>query len=100
MVTGAVALAEFANVVAEKYPVNVALHTDHCPMQKLDGYMRPLLDISLERVKPGNCRCSSRTCGTARPVPLAENLDIAEETPRQVPPGQHHHGARDRCRRW
>jgi hypothetical protein len=46
MVTGAVALAEFANVVAEKYPVNVALHTDHCPMHKLDGYMRPLLDIS------------------------------------------------------
>ena len=47
---GAVALAEFANVVAEKYPVNVALHTDHCPMQKLDGFMRPLVDISIERV--------------------------------------------------
>ena len=53
MVTGAVALAEFANVVAEKYPVNVALHTDHCPMQKLDGFMRPLVDISIERVKAG-----------------------------------------------
>src|SRR6204780_5233929 len=31
MATGAVALAEFAHVVAAKYPVNVALHTDHCP---------------------------------------------------------------------
>lgn len=30
MVTGAVALAEFAHIVAEKYPVNIALHTDHC----------------------------------------------------------------------
>src|SRR5688500_2812053 len=31
MVTGAVALAEFAHVVAEKYPVKIALHTDHRP---------------------------------------------------------------------
>ena len=46
MVTGAVALAEFAHIVAEKYPVNVALHTDHCPKDKLDGYVRPLLAIS------------------------------------------------------
>ena len=47
MVTGAVALAEFAHVVAEKYPVQVALHTDHCPKDKLDGFVRPLLDISV-----------------------------------------------------
>ena len=50
MVSGAVALAEFAHVVAKKYPVNVALHTDHCPKDKLDGYVRPLLAISKERV--------------------------------------------------
>src|SRR5213592_2484727 len=30
MVTGAVALAEFAHVVAAKYDINIALHTDHC----------------------------------------------------------------------
>ena len=53
MVTGAVALAEFAHVVAEKYPVNVALHTDHCPKDKLDGFVRPLLAASTERVKAG-----------------------------------------------
>ena len=53
MVTGAVALAEFAHVVAEKYPVNIALHTDHCPKDKLDTYVRPLLAISEERVRDG-----------------------------------------------
>src|ERR687886_2065210 len=53
MVTGAVALAEFAHVVAKKYPINVALHTDHCPKDKLDGYVRPLLRISQERVNAG-----------------------------------------------
>lgn len=53
MVTGAVAFAEFARVVAAKYHVNVALHTDHCPKDKLDGYMRPLVELSAERVKGG-----------------------------------------------
>ena len=50
MVTGSVALAEFAHVVAAKYPVHIALHTDHCPKDKLDGFMRPLVKLSQERV--------------------------------------------------
>ena len=67
MVTGATALAEFAHVVAEKYPVNVALHTDHCPKDKLDTYVRPLIAISQRAGRPrARTRCSSRTCGTAR----------------------------------
>jgi len=49
MVTGAVALAEFAHVVAARCPVHVALHTDHCPKGKLDTYMRPLIALSQER---------------------------------------------------
>src|SRR5690242_7444765 len=53
MVTGALALAAFAHEVAKKYPINVALHTDHCPKDKLDGYMRPLITISQERVAAG-----------------------------------------------
>jgi fructose-bisphosphate aldolase class II len=53
MVTGAVGLAEFAHVVAAKYPINVALHTDHCPKDKLDSYVRPLIAISQERVARG-----------------------------------------------
>src|SRR6202451_4204506 len=36
MVTGSVALAHFARTVAARYPVNIALHTDHCPNDKLD----------------------------------------------------------------
>src|ERR1700754_3590726 len=53
MVPGPTALAEFARVVAEKYPVNIALHTDHCPKDKLDGFVRPLIKISKERVARG-----------------------------------------------
>src|SRR3954462_3401119 len=43
MVTGATALAAFAHEVAKGYGVNIALHTDHCPKDKLDGFVRPLL---------------------------------------------------------
>ena len=53
MVTGAVALAEFAHVVADKYPITVALHTDHCPKDKLDSYVKPLLAVSQKRVADG-----------------------------------------------
>jgi fructose-bisphosphate aldolase, class II len=79
MVTGAAALAEFARVVAAKYPVNVALHTDHCPKDKLDGYMRPLVEISAERVKNGQDPLFQSHMWDGSAVPLAENLDIARE---------------------
>jgi fructose-bisphosphate aldolase class II len=51
MVIGAQALAEYAHHVAKAYDVQIALHTDHCPKDKLDGYMRPLIAISQERAR-------------------------------------------------
>ena len=79
MVTGAAALAEFARVVAAKYPVNVALHTDHCPKDKLDGYMRPLIEISAERVRNGQDPLFQSHMWDGSAVPLTENLEIARE---------------------
>ena len=43
MVVGATALAEYAHHVAAMFPVQVALHTDHCQKDKLDSYIRPLI---------------------------------------------------------
>src|SRR4051794_38609037 len=79
MVTGAVALAEFAHVVAEKYPINVALHTDHCPKDKLDGYVRPLIAISQDRVNAGQEPLFQSHMWDGSAVELHENLSIAEE---------------------
>src|SRR6201987_5639328 len=79
MVTGAVALAEFAHVVADRYPVHVALHTDHCPKNKLDGYMRPLIAISQERVAHGQEPLFQSHMWDGSAVPLEENLQIAAE---------------------
>ena len=79
MVTGATALAEYARIVADKYPVTVALHTDHCPKNKLDGFMRPLIDISLERVSKGLDPLFQSHMWDGSAVPLEENLEIAQE---------------------
>ncbi|GAA1446936.1 class II fructose-bisphosphate aldolase [Nocardiopsis tropica] len=79
MVTGSVAFAEFARVVADKYPVNVALHTDHCPENKLDGFVRPLLEISKERVAKGQEPLFQSHMWDGSAVELEENLRIAEE---------------------
>jgi fructose-bisphosphate aldolase, class II len=79
MVAGSVAFAAYATEVAKNYPVNIALHTDHCPKDKLDGFVRPLLDISIERVKNGQAPLFQSHMWDGSAVPLDENLKIAQE---------------------
>ena len=79
MVTGAVALAEYAHVVAARYDVTVALHTDHCPKDKLDGYMRPLIAVSQERVDAGRDPLFQSHMWDGSAVELHENISIASE---------------------
>jgi fructose-bisphosphate aldolase class II len=79
MVTGSVAFAAYAAEVAKNYPVNIALHTDHCPKDKLDGFVRPLLDISAERVSRGEAPLFQSHMWDGSAVPLEENLQIAQE---------------------
>ena len=79
MVTGSIALAHFARSVAVKYPVNIALHTDHCPKDKLDGFMRPLVADVHRAGRPGR--------GAAVPVPHVGRLRrAAGREPDRSPP--------------
>ena len=79
MVSGAMGFAAYAAEVAKLYPVNVALHTDHCPKDKLDGFVRPLLALSAERVKAGGLPYFQSHMWDGSAVPLEENLEIAKE---------------------
>jgi fructose-bisphosphate aldolase, class II len=79
MVTGSVAFAAYAREVAKNYPVNVALHTDHCPKDKLDGFVRPLLELSAERVQRGEEPLFQSHMWDGSAVELEENLAIARE---------------------
>jgi len=77
MVLGAQALAEFAHQVAKAAPVTLALHTDHCPKDKLDGYVRPLIEISRQRVADGRAPLFQSHMWDGSAIPLEENLTIA-----------------------
>ncbi|MEO5983801.1 MAG: class II fructose-bisphosphate aldolase [Pedococcus sp.] len=79
MVSGSLALAAYAHEVAKNFDVNIALHTDHCPKDKLDGFVRPLLAASAERVKAGGEPWFQSHMWDGSAVPLDENLEIARE---------------------
>jgi fructose-bisphosphate aldolase, class II len=79
MISGSVALATYAHEVAKNYGVTIALHTDHCPKPKLDGFVRPLLAISAERVKNGENPLFQSHMWDGSAVPVEENLAIADE---------------------
>ena len=53
MVVGSLAFAAYAREVAKQYDVNIALHTDHCPKDKLEGFVLPLLAESEKAVARG-----------------------------------------------
>ncbi len=80
MVTGAVALAEYAHIVAKNYSIQVGVHTDHCPEPKLDSYVRPLISISEERVARGlDPLFNSHMWDGSALDDTERNLQIAEE---------------------
>ena len=79
MAIGARALAEFARVVADQYSTNIALHTDHCPPDRVDGFIRPLLAASEESVTAGNGPIFQSHMLDASTLPMEENLALADE---------------------
>ena len=78
-VAGAQALAAFAHEVAKHYDVNIALHTDHCQLEVLDEYVRPLLAISQERVDRGELPLFQSHMWDGSAVPIDQNLEVAQE---------------------
>jgi fructose-bisphosphate aldolase class II len=77
--SGALAFAAFATEVAKNYPITVALHTDHCPKDALDGFVIPLIEASEAEVKAGRHPIFQSHMWDGSAVPLAENLEIAKE---------------------
>lgn len=77
--SGALAMAAFATEVAKNYPITVALHTDHCPKDALDGFVMPLIAASEEVVKAGGNPIFQSHMWDGSAVPLKENLQIAKD---------------------
>ncbi|HEY4615848.1 MAG TPA: class II fructose-bisphosphate aldolase [Citricoccus sp.] len=79
MVTGSLAMVAFAREVAKNYDVNIALHTDHCPKDKLDDFVMPLLDASEAEVKAGRDPLFNSHMWDGSAETLEENLRIARD---------------------
>ncbi|NII40602.1 fructose-bisphosphate aldolase class II [Curtobacterium flaccumfaciens] len=75
---GALAMAAFAHQVAKNYPITVALHTDHCPKDALDGFVLPLIAASEEEVRQGRNPIFQSHMWDGSAVPLDENIEIAK----------------------
>ncbi|HRA06697.1 MAG TPA: class II fructose-bisphosphate aldolase, partial [Propionicimonas sp.] len=78
-VTGAVALAEYAHVVAKNYPINIVVHTDHAQKDKIETWVKPLIAISQERVDRGLEPLFQSHMWDGSAVPMEENLQLADE---------------------
>ena len=77
--SGALAFAAFVTEAAKNYPITVALHTDHCPQNALDGFLLPLIAASESEVKAGRNPIFQSHMWDGSAVPLDENLRIAQE---------------------
>jgi len=79
MVRGSLGFVAYVREVAKSYDISVALHTDHCPKDKLDGFVLPLLDASEAEVKAGRDPFFNSHMWDGSAETLEENLRIAQQ---------------------
>ena len=77
MAMGAISIAEHVHRVADRYPIYVALHTDHCQADKLDAFVLPLVEETERRRASGRPNLFSSHMFDGSALPLNENLDLA-----------------------
>ena len=74
---GAISIAEHVHRVADRYPIYVALHTDHCLKDKLDKFVLPLLEETQKRRASGRPNLFTGHMFDGSNLSLQENLDIS-----------------------
>lgn len=76
---GCIVLAEAAHRLAEQYDVLIALNTDHCQPDKAEGFLKPLIEATIERRARGENNLFQNHMLDASILPLEENLAISKE---------------------
>jgi fructose-bisphosphate aldolase, class II len=82
-VVGAHALAALGRELAGRYPVAIALHTDHCPPEHVERFLRTLLAASRERVERGEQPLFHSHMFDGSTLPLEDNLRLSAELAEQ-----------------
>jgi len=74
---GAISIANHVHLVADRYDINVALHTDHCQANKVEPFLKPLIAESKRRVDAGMQPLFNSHMFDGSALPLNDNMDIA-----------------------
>lgn len=74
MVLGTISLAQHVHLVAEKYDVLIALHTDHCHPQKVEDFLIPLIEETEKRRARGEANLFHSHMFDGSELPLEENI--------------------------
>ncbi len=77
MALGAVSLAQHVHLVADKYNINVALHTDHCVETKLPVFVEVLIEETRKRRAQGQPNLFNSHMFDGSTITLTKNMDIA-----------------------
>ena len=75
MAIGSISVAQHVHLLAEKYNVFVALHTDHCVPEKVDGFIRPLMAETKRRREQGLPNLFNSHMFDGSVLPLKENIE-------------------------
>ena len=78
MALGAISIAQHIHLLADKYKVNIALHTDHCQPGKLDIFVRPLIEATKRRRSQGLPNLFNSHMFDGSELPLDENMQISK----------------------
>ena len=75
---GAISLANHIHLVAERYPINIALHTDHCKSNELEEFVYPLINETEKRRQRGEKNLFNSHMFDGSDIFLAENIKISK----------------------
>ncbi len=79
MALGAISIAQHVHLMAQKYNVLIALHTDHCHPEYVDSFMIPLVEESEKRVARGELPLFNSHMFDGSVLPLNENMKTSVE---------------------
>lgn len=78
MALGAISIAQHVHLVAEKYNILIALHTDHCHPKYVDTFMLPLVAETEKRRAAGLPNLFNSHMFDGSELPLAENIKTSK----------------------
>ncbi len=79
MALGAIAMAEMVHRISDRIGVYTPVTTDHCVPEKLDKFVRPLIENEKKRKAAGLRNLFNGFMFDGSELPLAKNISIAKE---------------------